>query len=678
MVSGTGQFMGMFGHIKWLAVALSLWLSTPLIARGMSFDQWLAADIPDSLAVELRFEPEGDGHIETYESVPSDTSTESRPRYLRVPARPIGGYLGDLLLQPHSSATPNGSVSVKIMYYQVLPGDLLDQPEKEGTPQHHPDLSWNQPMGLLDTRSRMRAVKHQQVFVIDQSQAAASARIPLVVPLLPFSWRELANRSLFSCCIEVTDARGSLLAREMPVEMLSIGNNYNQRGVAWVMDEPEADRAMRDFVGLQDCKTIKTFPPVLQPFSEVDALWLSQRALDDGQLPPDTIRKLVLLGLWVYGRDNVVSRLRSELSLRNDDQVLLGGIARLNKVSEQGLRRNKNYNNDSLALWDQYVPNFRKDEPFPLDNRKDLFTGHSRKFMIVSLCILFFFLLTTGIGLPIAFCVLKGPRRLIVWYAVPIFAAMIALAGYAAGNLILPRTMQSDITEYRFAYAGWPEVCCRSVARLLTYENPGFSWKLPAGSFGLTAGGYPAIERSTHNGLVVEDRDGVAIGVSGLDRGEIVIKESASFREIPLPVEITWHTNRPMLKALADLRSVHIWTGGAWRVVGSMQAGGETDPDQMATTNGVYGLPQRIVNALRMATEHAVYGDPDIGRWTVEERNFVPAFSNSWIVVGVQNDPVACRVDADRIEATERAVWVIQFPFESAPRNEMETVASTP
>ena len=677
--------MGTTVQSRIAALVLSFWAAIPLVARGVSFDQWLAEEIPEASAIEVRFEPAGDGHVASYHSFPTTTSRKSNPRYHRVPNRPVGGYLGRLTLKMDPSAPLNLPLSVKIAYYQVLPKDLADLPEKKDAQQVVEDLFWNRPMGLLDTRSRMRSIKQQHVIVLDEFDAKESKSLPLIIPQLALGWRAAMSAPLLSCCVEVSDAQGTLLAREMPVELVSFGDSYgySQSGVAWVMDEPEADRAIRDFVGLQHCQTVKTFPPVLDPFTEVDALWMSRQGLDDNVLPPETLRKLVLLGLWVYGRDDVVSQLRSRLDLRNNDQVLLGGIARLNKVSEQGLRRNnKRHSDSSSSLWEQYVSNYQLDQTFPLENRNDLFAAHKKAYLITSLGVLGFFILTTGIGLPIAFCFLKGPRRLIVWYAVPVFSAVIALLGFAIGSLVLPRTMRSDITEYRFAYAGWPEVCCRSVARLLTYESPGAAWRLPPGSCKITPDGYSSPERDTEKGLLVEDRNGVELGVSGLQRGQIAIKETASFQEIPLPVEITWQTNRPMLKALADLKAVHVWTSGTWRVLGAVAAGSETDIDRMPATNIVYGLPQNMANAFPAGTGLNNYNfspDPDIDqKWLTDEKTFAPAFTHSWIVVGVQDVPTTCQINMDNVKSDGRAVWVIQIPFEQTKTNGAEAVALTP
>jgi hypothetical protein len=233
------------------------------------------------------------------------------------------------------------------------------------------------------------------------------------------------------------------------------------------------------------------------------------------------------------------------------------------------------------------------------------------------------------------------------------------------GFCLLPRRPQADITEFRFARAGWPEVYCRSVQRSLTFEERETAWALPAGSFVLrNAAGS---SRSAGREWVDEAADGVMREVGGVRRGQRTIDETAVFRSLPLPVAPAVAAGGGRgLRVLAPMQRMRIWADGGWRRVGDVQAGQVLEaPFEAGRTNRVAGLPARIQDAFPCYDANP---GPcrNCGKVHAPDPTLVAAFSNAWIVVAQAAEPAAAAPLMPRSQTESRVIWIVQVPLDAA------------
>jgi hypothetical protein len=530
-------------------------------------------------------------------------------------------------------------------------------------------------MGLVNPDAPVRPERFRRSLPIASLSPAGRATLPLILPnMIKGGGGHLGaggNANLFACLCEIRDAQGTVLLRQQLIELYYWYYGSIRNGTAWVMNDPEADRFLRESAGINSSITIRELPPVIEPYVEINALWISAEAAQSAALTPAMLRRLLLMGTWIFGRDATIANLAALAGLPGPGSLLLGGIQALDQKSE-GRHHPVNNNNDSL--WDSY-PDHSKNENTNatpvMENRRDLFQPLQRWYVGWTLSLLGIFFGVAGIGLPVAFWRLKGSRRLMLWWLIPSVTLAIGIVSLVGGRSFLPRQPQADITEYRFAYAGWPEVFCQSVNRSLTFEERQAAWSLPENSFI-----FPATSRSSISGPEWMDQSAgrVARGMAGLKRGQIVIDVTACFRSLPPPVTIDDSTtNLPALKALAPLRQVHVWENGSWRRVGDMQSGQIILAPFGAETNALFGLPRRIAHCFPSYDLNPGVC-PNCGKTHKVDKNLTMAFSNTWIVAALSTEPADVQPIMQNTRAEFRVVWFIQIPMRPKPNSRNQAV----
>ncbi len=630
-------------------------------APALSYRDWTAAPAPEAAPISLLLEPVSNGCVEATRRVSPARRGHGRTAQddYEIPARPSGGYLGQLVIQPRAGARLEWPLTVSLSFPGVEVEDLFP-PAGQGRANstNRANLKWHQPMGLLNPDSPVRPERFRRSWSIARLAQDERAALPLILPPGPCS----SGANLYACLGEVRDARGTILLRKQAVELFHPGDGYDRRGTAWVMDEPEADRYLRESAGINRSSTIRELPPFMEPYAEIAALWVSADAARSATLTPAMVRRLLLMGTWIFGRDTTISNLTALAGLSGTGCVLLGGIEGVTlplvpKSEEQHLPRH----NDEDTLWDSPVYMRNTNEVPVMENRRDLFQPLQGRFLGWTLGALGIFFTLACIGLPVAFWRLKGSRRLALWWLIPAITLAISGVSLLGGRLLLPRRPQADITEYRFAFAGWPEVFCRSVNRSLTFEERRVAWTLPADSFIFPAARYGRSDSSGPE-WIVESAGGVERGMDGVKRGQSVIDETAGFRSLPLPMAIAAGTNRqPGLTALAPLRQVHVWENGAWRRVGDMRSGQVALAPFGGRTNTLFGLPRRIADCFP-AYDIPTGPCPHCGKVHAVATNLTMAFSNTWVVAALAAEPAAAQPAMENTRTESRVVWFIQIP----------------
>jgi len=631
-------------------------------ASALSYRDWAA--MPVAAPISIILEPVSNGCVEATQTV--DPAQRGRDRSAKnkyqVPLRPSGGYLGQIVIQQQAGARLEFPLTVSLSFPYVNVEDLLPiAGQSHSNAPGKLKLKWNRPMSLLNPVSPVRPERFRRSLSIARLSPSGRVTLPLLLPRMTRGeFRPSGGANLFSCLCEIRDAQGAVLLRKQMIELFYRGDGYGhfRSGTAWVMNEPEADRFLRESAGVNNSYTIITPPPLIEPYAEIDALWVSTEAVQAATMTPDMLRRLLLMGTWIFGRDTTISNLTAMAGLPWPGSVLLGGIQPL--VPNYEGKHHQLHNNEG-AFWDTSVDNSNNGKINAImENRRDLFQPFKGWYLGWTFSVLGIFLGVACIGLPLAFWRLKGSRRLVLWWLIPTVTVAISIVSLVGGQWLLPRQPQSDITEYRFAYAGWPEVFCRSVNRLLTFEERQVSWTMPGGSFI-----FPVRSRSnpTVPEWIDESADRVVHGMAGLKRGQIVIDETAGFRSLPLPVVIDDSTtNRLGLKALVTLRQVHVWENGSWHRVGDVQSGQAITVPSGAKTNTIFGLPKRINDCFPSYDFHP---GPckNCGKVHEVDKNMAMTFSNMWIVAALSTEPAAVQPVMTNAQVESRAVWFIQIPL---------------
>jgi hypothetical protein len=634
-----------------------LCVSAAVQLHAESYDAWLSM-FPEREA-RLSLEPWEAGSVGAYHAVQVEEGNRPTLGHVaeldwEIASRPVGGLIGHIHIE-NIPANAKYPLQLRLYYSQLLKDDLLPP----ATTDVH-SLYWNQPMGLLDTRSPVR-VERQYEMTNLADEETATAGIPLVLPQMPWSFFSAGgDKGLLSCRADLADAEGQILGRELLIECYYASGRMGGQA-AWVREEPEADRLLRELAGMRNLHSIERFPDIIKPYSEISALWMSGSAWDDGEMDPAFVRRLMLMGLWIYGRDETITAVREAVGVEEDGPILLGGLDVPDTVTFQARRINQHRYNRTASFWDQSLSVWQKDPKFPLENREGLFRPLKKFFAAYTLFILIGFALVSGIGLPLAFVFLKGNRRMRLWWGAPILAVAFGVGGWLLGLAVLDHDTRADATEYRLAYAGWPEVYCHSVARQLNFNRQRATWMGPLNLFTWSFNSHYQRAKKVDSRTVFHADNCTFYIIQGLKRGSVYKHEFAWFDEHPLPVRVD--TSDPgKLEALAPLRGVHVWADSKWHVIGEMKAGMSVSVEPAPTTNTVLGLPSRL---------QELFQDKRNDRFPAEvqamiDANEMPhpdAFKDkAWIVLAVADKDGDMHF-TDEGEQSGRVVWVVQLPI---------------
>ncbi|MFA7159415.1 MAG: hypothetical protein WC299_08945 [Kiritimatiellia bacterium] len=650
------------------AVLALSFASLPLACHAVSYREWAAEPAAAQAAFSIILEPVSNGYVQ--ETTMADLpGTQRAKTSVEVPERSPGGYIGSVAVWQNKNLPVDYPLTVTFSFPEIISDeDLLPSPGTNisaaaGKVGKDSSLKWHQPMGLLNPAAPVREGRYRQSFRVDALSSSGRTAFPLVLPCRSHMniFRMAGLSRLLACLCEITDARGKILARKHLIELFSPGRYGYSRGTAWVMSEADADRLLRDLAGIEKAVTLLELPPLMGPCAEIDALWVSSEAARAGKPDRGLLRRLLLMGVRVFGNSETVSNLTAAAGLPGAGSVLMGGIESL---SQQSGRKEHWKPGNQRGLWEttDYIirPEKGATNAAPvMENRRDLFQPFQRLYIGWTVGILGLFCAVAGIGLPLAFWRLKGSRRIVLWWLIPAVAVITGTAGLIIGRAILPRCAQSDVTEYRFAYAGWPDVYCHSINRLLTFEDRQAAWTLSPGSFLFPIWSYENSAASRHS--MQSENNLTRRSLSGLKRGQIIIEETATFRSTPIPVELERTSGMPRLKSSAPLRKVHVWENGAWHKLGDLAPGKAYEVSGLAATNELTGIPERIKSCIPIFN-YEPGPCKRCGKVHNGDKQLSEAFTNTWVVAAVSDEPAAARPEINGVETKTRTVWFIQIP----------------
>jgi len=650
-----------------------------------TYAEWVEDGTPSG--VELQFLPWRGEKGRSFHSI--SQRRDNRPgrsgddKHWHVPIRPTGGLIGHM----HVSRPVEGDdeiLTLRLLYSLVSKEDLVREELRKaaffsegltGDEQalfgmEYQTTSWGDTMMLLDPNSPTRPVCYSYEKELSISPGNDVAVVPV---LLPREAHRIAmfgvNEKLLSCRVELLDSSGRPVARSLLVECFFASPwGYGRQIKAWVTEEAEADRALRELAGISEPTTVLAFSREMEPYGELAALWMSEDVWERGDLGSRELRRLLLMGLWVYGRSNTVSALTREIGLAAEGAVLTGGVDVPDSVTAQARSANRNRGARGGDLWDTSVSHWTEGQTFPLENRIDLFAPLKAPLVAHTLIVLGGFALAICIGVPLAFLRLKGARRARLWWGIPLVSFLFAAFGLGGGHLFLARDTQWDVTEYRFGYAGWPEVYCQSVARFLSFKEQNAQWSIPDGGFLWPNSAY--LSKSASRSSLSYAQNESLYQLFGLNPGETSRSEVSFFATNAIPLRTTAGTPQS-IEALAPLRSVHVWYESGWRAVGDMKAGDVVDLSGVPCTNRVVGLPARIA---ALFPDRGRHGRSRCGVSCEPIRKSIVStvddvFSGKALIAIARADetPLAgLQCDAP---GTGRVVWVVQLPIDRSPES---------
>jgi len=638
--------------------SILMWLVLCVFCAGVyaeTYLEWEAASTVSGVA-ELQFFPVG-GTIDRYQVVKVDDNLpleNIETENWEIPQRPIGGLCGTITIKPLAMeiAYP---LTCTFIYSQVNKKSLLEP----GSIARR-NLVWGYPMELLNENTQIGQVAFTQDYSWTNNEQDNVHSISLLLPVDRGQHGHMRdNTFILSGRVELRDATGRILDRRLVIDCFWAAPSGTDMDRAWVMDEAEADRLLKDHAGITDCETVFSFPLNYLPYVEVAALWMSASEWEKHPLPVDFMRRLMLMGIWIYGYEDVIDELVQEVQLSAPGVVLLGGCEVPDEITILGQRRNRNYNVDRTLCETHYSSQTNQ----PLENNLPLFGTLRKSYTSWTLAVIIVYGLLCLIGLPTAFAKLKGSKRIVLWWSVPLGAMLVGIIGWTGGMLRLDHRPQVDLTEYRLAYAEWPDVYCSTVARLLTFNDDTAFWMLSPDTF------YSEMlsnyDHVFHQKLISHSPAEIIYTVDHLQRGHMYNFEFMHFKQHVLPFEVHEEISDIVLQAHTNLQQVYLWRNDEFYIGGAVKAGESVTFNEKSKTSPIiWGLPTSLVAMFGASECTPSYCPPRNKRY----RRNKPAltydnpFENFWVVMALTEEmPEAQFLHEDAV-TNGRVVWVVQIP----------------
>ncbi len=611
-----------------------VWLAGAAAVQGAPWADWKTPREDAALAAEFR-----PGWVVERERMTMGSHPETFLEWNR-------GYDGELVLTPVSGdERVEGPLTVHVWHAVVHP-DEMNWPESDSIPENFvPDVRPEAEVG--------RTVAEETWTVA----AEFPVRLPVVRPrscLSPASWRNRRPAALFGG-YEVQDAAGREVCRgRLPARRVS----ETRRTLVGMAENDETLKQVTERSGTVD--RVGDLPDALEAYDQVRALWVTEALREKLEGREALLRRLLLSGVRITGETGVVERIQEAVGTGRDGRAVLGA-ARPHHMDSDGRRslrqliRVRKIKDGDEDGWAQ--------EKSVFENEANLFAKDVDGFVTWTWAGWLVFAGGVGVILSVVFFRHKGERRVAVWWALPAWAGLCALGLWGGGRLLLDRQARADVTEYRLAMAGWPEMHCRAVASAMTFEPGRPEWVLPPDAV-LTEVSSGALDGWwARTDEVRNDRER-RLQLPRQASGMTLELEAGWFEPAQMPVGVEdGDVDSPgrRVAAVEDLDGVYVLAEGRWRDLGPMKAGERRDPLTTGTMkwNRLPGLPERLNEGFqdwhwREPCRNPAHNHPP-------EESLPPR--HDWVVVAWKKH-TAPRVfpagDGWRLQG--RTVWVEQWP----------------
>jgi hypothetical protein len=252
--------------------------------------------------------------------------------------------------------------------------------------------------------------------------------------------------------------------------------------------------------------------------------------------------------------------------------------------------------------------------PSLLDNQVDLFWADRKSYLAWTLGWLGAFAAGTAVLLGVVSLRFKGERRVAIWWALPVWALLCSAGLWAGGAQVLERRPRADVTEYRLAMAGWPEMHCRAVATALTFQPGRSEWTLPPEAI-VYDRDYEHLDGWWARRDALRDADGLRLRLPRRPTGREIKLEAGWFEPTALAlVPEVRHAGAagPVVGRGAGRGCRVCADAGEWRQLGALKAGERRDPAAapVVPTTSWAGCRKRGRTNSTLAEKHAVPRDP--------------------------------------------------------------------
>lgn len=566
-----------------------------------------------------------------------------------------GGYEGDLLVRAASSTHLQAPLRVRWLFSMALKSDIIT-----------PTNGWAHWSGESGASIHIRpdGVIRETLFTDETTLTTVpqgqGALVPLVFPRRAIAAMRTEPQFVVGR-YEVVDAAGVVLARGLAPRLLQDTGGYGQETAAWVTEDVEADRLLRETANIRSAETVLTLPRAMAAYEGLSALWVSQPTWQERRDDLAFWRRVLLQGVSLYARTNTVEAMRAALQVAPDGWVLRARLASSMQLTVgddcSGPSRESIH---ILDLNETRTAGREVRERSLLDNDRPLFLA-LQSYQLWTICILGVFALGTVVVMALAFVRLQGAKRVRLWWLVPLWAIGFSLLGGGVGRLVLSRQPRADVTEYRFARSDWPDMFCEAEGRTLCFFPAAHGWLGPAQARFMRSD-KPSYAGGQGGDIRVQcDGTSTCLRLEAADRGNVHDDCAGWFRPCELPFRITpAGQGERHIRATGDLDAVFVWADGVWHTLGALKTGEERDPyaASNATMARLPGLPKSVAERLpKIATSAHGQHTPAAGS---DKPDALP-----WVVVALRKGEVGLHWLDDRSIRVERTIWVVQVPMET-------------
>jgi len=622
---------------KWIGAALVWGVATSPV-RGETWADWQGA--PENAPVRAEFQT---GWVVE----PEQRSTYSEAEDYVEPNR---GYEGTLVFWVTSGVeAPKGPLTVHLLHSVAPPGDM-NWPEGD-------DLPTNFIPKVLPQAAPRRAVSEETWTL----PAEFPLRVPVILPRncqAPMSFRNRKPAALF-VRYEVADASGRLLCRGMlPARKLS----EDSRSLAGMANADEAlEQVAKDLGSLA---RVGDLPDEMAAYRQVRGIWFTESLWQKMEGREALLRRLLLSGVRLSGETALVERIRGALGTGKDGQAVSESVEPGNWCSkgEFSLRELDLYPSKAEADREEHERSGPKKSV--LDNQVNLFKDDLDSYLAWTLAGLLVFTAGVAAILGVVFIRFKGERRVAIWWTLPAWTVLCFASIWAGGTLVLERKPRVDVTEYRLAMAGWPEMHCRAVATAMTFESGRPEWTLPAGA-AVHGRRYERLDGWWMRDDAKIAAEGIRLRLPRRPTGSALELEAGWFEPASLPLvpeDGTVDAPGRRLVAVMDVDAVYVLAEGEWRELGALKAGDRIDPLAAKKVEGnvLSGLPSALDDELSQWEKSNPCRNP-AHHHPVEAES--PPLRHDWVVVALKRDvpPRVAPMWEDSL-TKGRVIWVMQCP----------------
>ena len=450
--------------------------------------------------------------------------------------------------------------------------------------------------------------------------------------------------------VEAKDAKGRTLCRGiLPARSF----HEMARALVGTEDGDEAARQASSHSGEID--RVDDLPEAMEAYRRVRGIWFTERLWEKMEGRDALLRRLLLSGVRLSGETGLVEKIRAKLGTGRDGRAV-AAIAKPSALwpsSEFDLRRL------DLACVESTDKRKRGErEKSALENDGKMFADDLDAIETWTLAGLLVHAAGTAGAFAFVFARRRREGRVAIWWILPAWAAGCAAAIWAGGVLLLDRRPRAEVTEYRLAMAGWPEMHCRAVATAMTFEPGRPAWRLPPGAW--VAGFHQEQLDGWWGRLDAETTEsGIRLRLPRKTTGKTLELDACWFEPAAFPVALEDGVlEAPGRWAVAReaVDGAYVLANGEWRDLGPMKAGDRMDPLKAGKTkhNGLPGLPTTLREVHEKTIRRAGSqngAEKGLGGWS------------DWLVVAWKRDKqprVAPEWDAERTKG--RTIWVVQWP----------------